>query len=127
MANYKYVYDKSEQKPADFVEYKHCTVYPNQVLALGILSFVFSGWLGIIFALYALQKEKIFRVEHDGETCKMVRIGKILAIISLALTAALALTGAVYVIVMNVILYNLSAEESLAFIRPVLSMLGTVL
>lgn len=123
MPSFKYKYNEDDVKPEVVKEYKHCTVFPNQVLALGILSFVFSGWLGIILALYALHKEKIFRTENDGETCTMVRIGKILAIISLSLTAALVLGAIVYIIVMNVILYNLSAEESLAFIRPVMNML----
>ncbi len=95
MASYEYKYN--EEAPNDKVKkYKHCTVYPNQVLWLGIFSLVFSGWLGIIFAVYALYKEKVFRTENNGETCKMVRIGKILAIISLSITAALAVAGLIY-------------------------------
>lgn len=95
MAAYDYKYN--EESPRDKVKnYKHCNVYPNQVLWLGIFSLVFSGWLGIIFAVYALYKEKVFRAENDGDTCKMVRIGKILAIISLSITAALAVAGLIY-------------------------------
>ncbi len=113
MANYKYNYNEEPAPPPkDAQPYKYYSVYPNNVLVMGILSLIFSGWLGIVFALYALQKEKIYRAEHDGETCTKVKIGKILSVTSLALAGAAVVIAVIYYAVMLIILAMQEPQEA---------------
>jgi len=140
VANYKYQYNEepAPPPPEEVKEYKHYTVYPNNVLIMGIFSLIFSliwcgpfwgvlslflttVWLGIILALYALQKERIYRREHDGETCKKVRIGKILAIVSLVMAGIIILSSVgvqMYVIYLGITQSSEEVSQLFTYIYP---------
>ncbi|MBQ5842429.1 MAG: hypothetical protein IIW63_04680 [Clostridia bacterium] len=113
MANYKYSYNEepAPPPPEEVKEYKHYTVYPNNVLIMGILSLIFSGLIGVVLALWTLQKEKIYRTEHEGETCTKVKIGRILAIISLVMLGVSVAFSLVYYIAMIIINIMYAPEE----------------
>lgn len=112
MANYKYSYNEEPAPPPKEVEeYKYYTVHPNNVLIMGILSLIFSGLIGFALALWALQKEKIYLTEHEGETCTKVKVGRVLAIICLVMTGVSVASSVVYFIVM-LILSAMYAPES---------------
>lgn len=106
MANYKYNYNEEPAPPApkDIEPHKYYTVYPNNVLVMGILSFIFSlGWVGLFLALYALQKERIYRREHEGETCTKVKIGKIFAISSIVILGVAVTASLAYYIIIPIV------------------------
>ena len=106
MANYKYSYNEEPAPPApnDIEPPKYYTVYPNNVLVMGILSFIFSlGWIGLFLALYALQKERIYRREHEGETCTKVKIGKIFAISSIVILGVAVTASLAYYIIIPIV------------------------
>lgn len=113
MANYKYNYNEEPAPPApkDIEPHKYYTVYPNNVLIMGILSLIFSGLIGVVLALWTLQKEKIYRTEHEGETCTKVKIGRILAIICLVMTGVGVAFSLVYYIAMIIINIMYAPEE----------------
>ena len=130
MANYAYVYNEDDIRPAEPVEYKHYTVYPNKVLALSLMSLLpFSalilppiyflvGWFGIFLASYALVKERVYVREHDGETHKKVKAGKIIAITSIivhALIHTVYLGWGIFYLFIVPIIYAPEAEETLYF------------
>ncbi len=106
MANYKYNYNEEPAPPApkDIEPHKYYTVYPNNVLIMGIFSFIFSlGWIGLFLALYALQKERIYRREHEGETCTKVKIGKIFAISSIVILGVAVTASLAYYIIIPIV------------------------
>lgn len=125
MANYKYVYDEHDAPPAEPVgEYKVKTAFPNKILIISIVSYFFLGGLGIIIAIYALQKVRNYHFENDGVTCKMVQIAKVLAILNLVITGLLytvAIGWYFYLLVIIPVMYAPEASE--AFILPVLSLI----
>lgn len=114
MANYKYQYNEEPAlpPPEEVKEYKHYTVYPNNVLIMGIFSLLFSGLIGLVLALWTLQKERIYRRERDGETCTKVKIGKVLAIISLVMLGVSVVFSLVYYIAILVINVMYAPEEA---------------
>lgn len=123
MANYKYVYDEHDAPPAEPVgEYKVKTSFPNRILIISIVSYIFFGPFGLILAIYALQKARNYHYENDGATCKMVQIAKVLAILNIVIFGLLitfALCWYLYFLVIVPIMY--APEESEAFVYSVYS------
>ncbi len=125
MANYKYVYDEHDAPPAEpVVEYKVKTAFPNRILIISIVSYIFFGPFGLILAIYALQKVRNYHFENDGATCKIVQIAKVLAILNIVIFGLLitfALCWYFYLLVIIPVMY--ASEVSEAFILPVLSLI----
>ena len=121
MANYKYNYNEEPAPPApkDTEPHKYYTVYPNNVLVMGILSFIFSlGWVGLFLALYALQKERIYRREHEGETCTKVKIGKIFAISSIVILGVAVTASLAYYIIIPIVFAPEEVSQLFTYIYP---------
>lgn len=121
MANYKYSYNEepAPPPPEEVKEYKHYTVYPNNVLIMGIFSFIFSlGWIGLFLALYALQKERIYRREHEGETCTKVKIGKIFAISSIVILGVAVTASLAYYIIIPIVFAPEEVSQLFTYIYP---------
>ncbi len=121
MANYKYSYNEESAPPApkEVEPHKYYTVYPNNVLVMGIASFILSlGWVGLFLALYALQKERIYRREHEGETCTKVKIGKIFSILSIVVLGITVIAAFAYLVIIPIVYAPEEVSQLYTYIYP---------
>ena len=119
VANYKYQYNEDDVRPAEPVkEYKVKTALPNQTLITAIVSYFFFGWLGVVIAIYALQKVSNFHRENEGVKSKMITAAKILAIIHLVLSGLMYTLAFAYYFIIPIVYAPEEVSQLFTYIYP---------